>query len=288
MRSFTYLPKLFLLAAMLGCLLSCRQEEAEPEADILFSLNVEGPRVTFQNQTTGATAYWWDFGDGQSSTEESPAHEYPKKGKYVVTLYATAPGGKTTEGSTVLQIAKTSPVKLDDGSLPDWAGVTDYATTCGANGGKFKKAKFDYDGQFIYFYFELASTEAAADIFDFYLDTDNDATTGLLTAYFPGGGYDVLLEGAMLTGWFDVFYHKGAQTAFSFEAQTITDYYTIGSVKEEDGLLKLEGRLERAKLKGVTGKAIKIGVAATKNDWSAELGTTPNKGTAPVLLNLDE
>jgi gliding motility-associated-like protein len=44
--------------------------------------------VTFTNQSTGAVRYVWNFGDGQSSTEINPAHQYLESGDYVVELIA--------------------------------------------------------------------------------------------------------------------------------------------------------------------------------------------------------
>ena len=168
----------------------------EPALDVVYTVNVNGYTATFDNQTTGGLSYKWDFGDGATSTEESPVHTYPGKGKYVPTLYVTAANGKVVEGSTVLRISKSTSVKLNDNSLADWDTVTHNAISSGAGGGIFKKAKYDYDGNYVYFYFEMQSTQANADIFDFYIDTDNNATTGFISWLFAGGGFDVLMEGA--------------------------------------------------------------------------------------------
>jgi len=51
----------------------------------------------FDNQTTissGTVTGWlWDFGNGESSTEESPAYQYPAAGTYLVTLIAESANG---------------------------------------------------------------------------------------------------------------------------------------------------------------------------------------------------
>ncbi len=44
---------------------------------------------TFNNSSTGAVSYLWDFGDGNTSTEESPTHVYDTHDVYEVTLVAT-------------------------------------------------------------------------------------------------------------------------------------------------------------------------------------------------------
>ena len=54
--------------------------------------------VTFANTSTGDyTASQWDFGDGATSTEESPMHTYTLPSVYTVTLTVSGPGGSDTE-----------------------------------------------------------------------------------------------------------------------------------------------------------------------------------------------
>ncbi|MBE7175087.1 MAG: PKD domain-containing protein [Mucilaginibacter polytrichastri] len=272
---------------MIACVLNaCQKEAPEPLTDLVYSLEVDGNDVKFTTQTGGLSNFSWDFGDGGTSTEQNPTHTYPGKGKYVATLTASV-NGKPGEASTVIRIAKTSPVKLDDNSLADWDNVNANVITSGANGGIFRKVKFDYDGNSIFIYGEMASKRANADIFDFYIDSDNSAATGLLGG-FPGGAYDILLEGQLLTSGVDIFYHTGAQSSFSFEQQSISEAYQVGTVKEEGGLLKFEMKITRAKLKGLTGEAARIGIMVTKSDWSVTLGAAPDEGSPSFLLNMNE
>lgn len=54
--------------------------------------------VHFTDATPGnVTAWSWDFGDGATSTEQSPFHTYVTPGSYTVSLTATGPGGSNTE-----------------------------------------------------------------------------------------------------------------------------------------------------------------------------------------------
>ncbi len=46
--------------------------------------------VTFTNKSLNATSYHWDFGNGQTSTEENPSTHYDTIGLYTVTLTCTA------------------------------------------------------------------------------------------------------------------------------------------------------------------------------------------------------
>jgi hypothetical protein len=269
-------------------LFSCKKDNEETLPDIVYTASIDGYKVTFSNQTASAQSYKWEFGDGTTSTEKSPVHTYPGKGKFVPTLYVTTTGGKVIEGSTVLRISKSTAVKLTDNSFADWDTVTHNVVNPGAGSGIMKKAKYEYDGNYVYFYFELTSTKANGDIFDFYLDTDNSAATGYNTWLFPGAGNDVLLEGALLIGGFDVFYHKGDPLGFGYEYQSINDFFEIGFVRESGGVLTFEGRLSRSKIKGLLGTGFKIGVVANKNDWSVILGALPAPSSASFFVDMSE
>ncbi len=56
----------------------------DPVAD--FSYTEQTNQLTFENNSQFATDYSWDFGDGFTSTEESPTHTYATTGSYTVTL----------------------------------------------------------------------------------------------------------------------------------------------------------------------------------------------------------
>ncbi len=73
----------------------------EPPPTAAFTLDVnQGPAplaIAFTDTTTGVVSTWsWDFGDGSSSSLQSPTHMYPTVGTYTVTLTATGIGGANT------------------------------------------------------------------------------------------------------------------------------------------------------------------------------------------------
>lgn len=52
-----------------------------------FAFTQSGPFVQFNNQSSAsATSYFWDFGDGNTSTAQNPSHTYTATGQYTVVL----------------------------------------------------------------------------------------------------------------------------------------------------------------------------------------------------------
>lgn len=53
-----------------------------------FTFDVDRLTTTFTNTSDNSSSFVWDFGDGETSTEENPVHLYAKKGDYTVSLKA--------------------------------------------------------------------------------------------------------------------------------------------------------------------------------------------------------
>ncbi|MFH2094826.1 MAG: PKD domain-containing protein [Bacteroidota bacterium] len=52
------------------------------------TLNYPGANAIFTNSSLNANAYWWDFGDGATSSDENPWHEYMSGGVFDIILIA--------------------------------------------------------------------------------------------------------------------------------------------------------------------------------------------------------
>jgi PKD repeat protein len=77
--------------------------------------------VTFVGRSwEGARTYSWDFGDGKSSTEVSPVHNYVAPGKYSVTLTVNGPTGPVSMKKVGL-VRVQSSTEVAEGSTNSFA-----------------------------------------------------------------------------------------------------------------------------------------------------------------------
>lgn len=65
---------------------------------------IEHSEITFSNQSEGAVAYRWNFGDGITSEEQHPRHTYTEIGEYKVVLEAITDFGCTDTISSSVRI----------------------------------------------------------------------------------------------------------------------------------------------------------------------------------------
>ena len=103
--------------------------------DALYAYNIVPTTVTFRDLSTGTTPmkYLWDFGDGATSTEQSPSHNYIRKGLYTVKLTVTNAYGsstKTKEDYIAIGLAPKAEFSADPttGNMPLTVAFTDRST----------------------------------------------------------------------------------------------------------------------------------------------------------------
>lgn len=66
-----------------------------------YQLGTDGSAWGFANTTTGGAVYSWNFGDGGTSTEQSPTHIYAHGGTYMVCLTVSGTCGEATTCQTI-------------------------------------------------------------------------------------------------------------------------------------------------------------------------------------------
>ena len=83
-----------------GCRDSVTQAAAvniypKPLADFIYNLTANGfhDPVIFTNTTLNGITYFWTFGDGDTTIEKDPTHQYNGEGPYRVTLYTVSNKG---------------------------------------------------------------------------------------------------------------------------------------------------------------------------------------------------
>lgn len=74
-----------------------------------FTFQTDCLNALFTNSSSGAVAYTWDFGTGDSSAEESPVYIFPEEGTYEVTLTALSPEGTFTSLTKTVEISCITP-----------------------------------------------------------------------------------------------------------------------------------------------------------------------------------
>jgi len=88
MKSLIKSAGYFIVFTALIVLNSCETPEPYAAFDPNMYSHNPNTEVYFYNNSRDAESYLWDFGDGQTSTEETPSHYYSDTGNYTVSLTA--------------------------------------------------------------------------------------------------------------------------------------------------------------------------------------------------------
>ncbi|GAA0371238.1 hypothetical protein GCM10009092_39490 [Bowmanella denitrificans] len=92
-----------------------------------FSVSTNGLTVNLQDSSTddgGVVSWNWQFGDGQTSTQQNPSHTYASSGSYQINL--------TVADQQGLQNSTSRTVNVSDGNnggcngVPAWSATTSY------------------------------------------------------------------------------------------------------------------------------------------------------------------
>jgi len=128
-QTIKMLARLFLLFGVVSlvALSSCKKEDDDDDGDTnttkpvaSFQFEVSGTNfleVIFTNYSQNATSYSWDFGDGNTSTDKDPVHEYAATGTFNVKLTATNSNGSSDFAADIIVTDPNDAYKLLTGEV---------------------------------------------------------------------------------------------------------------------------------------------------------------------------
>ncbi|MEO1438634.1 MAG: gliding motility-associated C-terminal domain-containing protein [Bacteroidota bacterium] len=99
-----------------------------PFADFSYSPerpNNFEPEVEFENLSQNAQSWFWEFGNGDGSNQESPTYSYPDTGLYLVTLFADQYTGCRDSLSQLVDVEPQFTYFLPNAFSPNFDGLND-------------------------------------------------------------------------------------------------------------------------------------------------------------------
>ena len=98
-------------------------EDNLPEAHFNASSSLldlqDGGEVNFTNTSSNASTWFWEFGDGTTSTAENPNHIYQNAGIYTVSLTALHPSGCPAFASMTIEVTDSNITATESPFLPE-------------------------------------------------------------------------------------------------------------------------------------------------------------------------
>ncbi|WEK34724.1 MAG: PKD domain-containing protein [Candidatus Pseudobacter hemicellulosilyticus] len=271
-RNLYILCPLLCLALMTG---SCKKDGGSG-VKAVFSYVADGYKVNFTNFSTNAQTYLWDFGDG-TSTAKSPQHIYTAKGDFLVKLTVTN-GEESSFFADTVKV--TGPNIKIDTDLSDWLYVGYSYENAESHAGTIRAVKAFAGPDDIFFYME-GTGDMKIDLFDMYIDADNNPATGFNTWMYPAGsGADFLLEGssATATGG-SVYLHQGNPADFSFTPTvSFADGMRFGPLTTVSGRKVMEFSIKKSALNSPKNRAVNFAFIELSTGW-AQLGIIPESAT---------
>ena len=239
----------FLLLA--GLLWSCDNDDEKVDlpTSALIHYSVVDKQVAFTALTINADSYLWDFGDGQTSTEQNPIHVYADGGYYTATLTVTGGTGSASNEAN-LAVAITPYVLLTGGATAE-NGKTWKLSAAHSENDVFANADAEFsviEGPLPQgvFDLQLGMREVYEDEFTFHFDgtyghdvkEDGAAFGGLVYQMVLNGGADIVNNGGEDFGLCTARYTPETDATFTYVE---SEDFTVSSVYGQDGQLTFNG-----------------------------------------------
>lgn len=114
-----------------------------------ISSTINGNSAYFTNNSTNATSYYWEFGDGNTSTDQSPWNTYSSDGSYNVMLVAS--NGTCTDTTYTMVVINTTSIREHDWNVNIYPNPFSDKITIDAGGAILEEVKiFDLSGRVIF------------------------------------------------------------------------------------------------------------------------------------------
>lgn len=245
----------FVFVTLMLIVSSCAKEEIRKtfplSADIFHSIADE--QVAFTALTHSAVSWLWDFGDGETSTEQNPVHVYAGGGYYDVSLTATGSDGSTVSSEIKIAVALTPYVLLTGGPSAT-NGKTWKLTANHPAADRLANADAGFSiadgapetlpqGAFDLY---LGMGEVYNDTYTFHYDgnyghdvkEDNAAFSGLVYQFVTTGGAGIVNAGGQDFGLCTGLYAPEAGATFTYVAE---EDFNVPSVYGPGGVLTYSG-----------------------------------------------
>jgi len=175
-----------------------------------------------------ATSWLWDFGDGNTSTEQNPIYQYENAGTYSVTLSSEGPGGS-------LQEIKSDYIKVGEGFAMQKQNVGPIDNNFGAGG------MFQYGGLGLNFDVYKPTIIESVTMYSESTGSKTIAVSDLLGNVVTSRNFDVV-EGKNRV---DLQFYLDIGTAYRIHLQSSGNFYRHNSGASYpysiDGLISITG-----------------------------------------------
>ncbi|MGC1244412.1 MAG: PKD domain-containing protein [Chryseosolibacter sp.] len=271
-----------------------------------------GKQVAFTALTHSAVSWSWDFGDGNTSSEQNPVHVYEEGGYFIATLTATDGSGQTVIKEVKLALELTPYALLTgDHTASDYNGKTWKLSADHSSGGDYfanANATFSVVSGTPkplptgIFDLEFGMGDIYKDEYTFFFDgsyshdvkEDGASFGGIVFEYVSNGGAGIVNDNGADYGLCIAEYTPEAGATFTFtenEALTVPSVYGPGGAVTYENVSTLDfSGTEFIGFRDFQRKIIVNSISDTKMQLTLFMAASPNnlpKNTHALVLTFE-
>jgi gliding motility-associated-like protein len=124
----------------------------DPLANFTYLNSLGVPlRVEFSNRSSNAASILWDFGNGNTSTDQEPVYDFPRPGTYPVTLSIVSPDGCVDELTLDVTVETDFYIYVPSAFTPDGDGLNECFEVKGVGFDEYEIKVFDRWGNQVFY-----------------------------------------------------------------------------------------------------------------------------------------